>query len=178
MALWRRSRPICPRRRPNEERRINETKWEVVKNTKVSSRHHGGTSHRSCFALLLFPLCRRSKRRRCDCIAPAFPGAAIRCSCCCGSQGRFLYCTGTCYSRDRRQVDQSFPARFGSIAGVPYGRTRLDWFRRSELAPLRFARPFGKCRSIMREHFCYLMLGLLWTVAYWLVDQLTPGAFA
>jgi hypothetical protein len=24
----------------------------------------------------------------------------------------------------------------------------------------------------------YLMLGLLWTVAYWLVDQLTPGAFA
>jgi hypothetical protein len=22
------------------------------------------------------------------------------------------------------------------------------------------------------------MLGLLWTVAYWLVDQLTPGAFA
>jgi hypothetical protein len=24
----------------------------------------------------------------------------------------------------------------------------------------------------------YLMLGLMWTMAYWLVDQLTPGAFA
>ena len=30
------------------------------------------------------------------------------------------------------------------------------------------------CASIS----AYLMLGLLWTVAYWLVDQLTPGAFA
>ena len=24
----------------------------------------------------------------------------------------------------------------------------------------------------------YLMLGLIWPMAYWLVDQLTPGAFA
>jgi Ion channel len=30
------------------------------------------------------------------------------------------------------------------------------------------------CASIS----AYLMLGLLWTIAYWLVDQLTPGAFA
>jgi hypothetical protein len=30
------------------------------------------------------------------------------------------------------------------------------------------------CASIS----AYLMLGLLWTVAFWLVDQLTPGAFA
>src|SRR5438105_9019326 len=30
------------------------------------------------------------------------------------------------------------------------------------------------CASIS----AYLMLGLLWTMAYWLVDQLTPGAFA
>jgi hypothetical protein len=30
------------------------------------------------------------------------------------------------------------------------------------------------CASIS----AYLMLGLLWTLAYWLVDQLTPGAFA
>jgi Ion channel len=30
------------------------------------------------------------------------------------------------------------------------------------------------CASIS----AYLMLGLLWTVAYWLVDQLSPGAFA
>jgi hypothetical protein len=30
------------------------------------------------------------------------------------------------------------------------------------------------CASIS----AYLMLGLLWTVAYWLVDELTPGAFA
>jgi hypothetical protein len=30
------------------------------------------------------------------------------------------------------------------------------------------------CASIS----AYLMLGLLWTVAYWLLDQLTPGAFA
>lgn len=30
------------------------------------------------------------------------------------------------------------------------------------------------CASIS----AYLMLGLLWTVAYWLVDQLNPGAFA
>jgi hypothetical protein len=37
--------------------------------------------------------------------------------------------------------------------------------------------------SVNTEVLCasiaaYLMLGLLWTVAYWLVDQLTPGAFA
>ena len=30
------------------------------------------------------------------------------------------------------------------------------------------------CASIS----AYLMLGLLWTIAYWLVDQLTPGAFS
>jgi hypothetical protein len=30
------------------------------------------------------------------------------------------------------------------------------------------------CASIS----AYLMLGLMWTVAYWLVDQLTPGAFS
>ena len=30
------------------------------------------------------------------------------------------------------------------------------------------------CASIS----AYLMLGLLWTLAYWFVDQLTPGAFA
>ena len=30
------------------------------------------------------------------------------------------------------------------------------------------------CASIS----AYLMLGILWTLAYWLVDQLTPGAFA
>jgi hypothetical protein len=30
------------------------------------------------------------------------------------------------------------------------------------------------CASIS----AYLMLGLMWTIAYWLVDQLTPGAFA
>lgn len=30
------------------------------------------------------------------------------------------------------------------------------------------------CASIS----AYLMLGLLWTLAYWLVDQLTPGAFS
>ena len=30
------------------------------------------------------------------------------------------------------------------------------------------------CASIS----AYLMLGLIWTMAYWLVDQLTPGAFA
>jgi voltage-gated potassium channel len=30
------------------------------------------------------------------------------------------------------------------------------------------------CASIS----AYLMLGLIWTIAYWLVDQLTPGAFA
>jgi Ion channel len=37
--------------------------------------------------------------------------------------------------------------------------------------------------SVNMEVLCaslsaYLMLGLLWTIAYWLVDQLTPGAFA
>jgi len=37
--------------------------------------------------------------------------------------------------------------------------------------------------SVNAEVLCasisaYLMLGLLWTIAYWLVDQLTPGAFA
>jgi hypothetical protein len=37
--------------------------------------------------------------------------------------------------------------------------------------------------SVNTEVLCasisaYLMLGLLWTVAYWLVDQVTPGAFA
>ena len=37
--------------------------------------------------------------------------------------------------------------------------------------------------SVNTEVLCasisaYLMLGLLWTVAYWLVDQLSPGAFA
>jgi voltage-gated potassium channel len=30
------------------------------------------------------------------------------------------------------------------------------------------------CASIA----AYLMLGLMWTMAYWLVDQLTPGAFS
>src|SRR6266516_6417659 len=30
------------------------------------------------------------------------------------------------------------------------------------------------CASIS----AYLMLGLMWTMAYWLVDQLTPGAFS
>src|SRR5437879_7787411 len=30
------------------------------------------------------------------------------------------------------------------------------------------------CASIS----AYLMLGLIWTIAYWLVEQLTPGAFA
>jgi Ion channel len=30
------------------------------------------------------------------------------------------------------------------------------------------------CASIS----AYVMLGLIWTIAYWLVDQLTPGAFA
>jgi hypothetical protein len=37
--------------------------------------------------------------------------------------------------------------------------------------------------SVTLEVLCasisaYLMLGLMWTVAYWLVDQITPGAFA
>jgi len=37
--------------------------------------------------------------------------------------------------------------------------------------------------SVNEEVLCasisaYLMLGVLWTLAYWLVDQLTPGAFA
>src|SRR5262249_60964295 len=37
--------------------------------------------------------------------------------------------------------------------------------------------------SVNAEVLCasisaYLMLGLLWTLAYWLVDQVTPGAFA
>src|SRR6266496_1153423 len=37
--------------------------------------------------------------------------------------------------------------------------------------------------SVTTEVLCasisaYLMLGLMWTMAYWLVDQLTPGAFA
>ena len=37
--------------------------------------------------------------------------------------------------------------------------------------------------SVNTEVLCgsisaYLMLGLMWTMAYWLVDQLTPGAFA
>ena len=37
--------------------------------------------------------------------------------------------------------------------------------------------------SVTLEVLCasisaYLMLGLMWTMAYWLVDQLTPGAFA
>ena len=37
--------------------------------------------------------------------------------------------------------------------------------------------------SVNMEVLCasisaYLMLGLMWTMAYWLVDQLTPGAFA
>src|SRR5438093_3531374 len=37
--------------------------------------------------------------------------------------------------------------------------------------------------SVNAEVLCasisaYLMLGLIWTMAYWLVDQLTPGAFA
>jgi hypothetical protein len=37
--------------------------------------------------------------------------------------------------------------------------------------------------AVNKEVLCasisaYLMLGLMWTMAYWLVDQLTPGAFA
>jgi hypothetical protein len=37
--------------------------------------------------------------------------------------------------------------------------------------------------SVNAEVLCgsisaYLMLGIIWTIAYWLVDQLTPGAFA
>jgi hypothetical protein len=37
--------------------------------------------------------------------------------------------------------------------------------------------------SVTLEVLCasisaYLMLGLMWTIAYWLVDQITPGAFA
>ena len=37
--------------------------------------------------------------------------------------------------------------------------------------------------SVTTEVLCasisaYLMLGLMWTMAYWLVDQLTPGAFS
>ena len=37
--------------------------------------------------------------------------------------------------------------------------------------------------SVTLEVLCasisaYLMLGLMWTVAYWLVDQITPGSFA
>jgi len=40
-----------------------------------------------------------------------------------------------------------------------------------------------RASSVDGEVFCasvsaYLMLGLIWTIAYWLVEQLTPGAFA
>ena len=103
-------------------------------------------------ALLLFSLCRRSQRRRCYYIDFAFAGAAVRCSCCGGSQRRLLHRACACYSSDCRQVDQSFPAGPGSTARVPYRRTRLDCFRGGEFAPLRFACAFGKHRSPLREH--------------------------
>ena len=99
-----------------------------------------------------FSLCRRSQRRRCYYINSAFPGAAVRCSCCGGSQRRLLHRACACYSSDCRQVDQSFPAGPGSTARVPYRRTRLDCFRGGEFAPLRFACAFGKHRSPLREH--------------------------
>src|SRR6266480_3728242 len=51
-------------------------------------------------------------------------------------------------------MDQSFPAGSGSTACVPYARAHFDCFRRGEPAPVRFARPFGKCRSTVRKHFC------------------------
>jgi hypothetical protein len=44
----------------------------------------------------------------------------------------------------------------------------------------RLLRFILRARSVNTEVLCagiaaYLMLGLLWTIAYWLVDQLTPG---
>src|SRR3954453_13644858 len=75
-------------------------------------------------------------------------------------------------------VDKLFPTGSDSACRLSYRRTRLHCFCTSEFAPLRL-----RVRSVNVDVLCasisaYLMLGLLWTLAYWLVDQLNQQAFS
>ena len=77
---------------------------------------------------------------------------------------------------------QGSPAGGSTIFGRSFFHLQSFWlpappycFCNRASARLYTARARGYCRSALREHFAYLMLGLIWTMAYWLVDQLTPG---
>ena len=71
-----------------------------------------------------------------------------------------------------------FSRTCASASDISCRRNRLSCFCHREFAALCSARPFGRRRILCVSISAYLMLGLIWTMAYWLVEQLTPGAFA
>ena len=91
------------------------------------------------------------------------------------SQTRPGHCDRARGSSDHGQMDKSFPPGPDSSCSFSRCRAHLDCFCRRESAALR-----SSCAVVNTEVLCasiaaYLMLGLMWTMAYWLVDQLTPG---
>ena len=154
--------------------RINEARAAA---TKIPSLLHSATSHCSRVALPLCALCRRSQRRRCYCIDFAFPGAC------------FLPSLPLQQSQTRHWSSRScLPfQRLPAGGSIIFDRT---WFHllsslSAGLVLIAFVvanllRFVLRAPSVTTEVLCasisaYLMLGLMWTMAYWLVDQLTPG---
>ena len=147
--------------------------------TKIPSLLHSGTSRCSRVVLPLFPLCRRGQRRRCYYIDFAFPGVAVRCSCRGDRKGVFYIALVLAIPAIAGRWINHFrpdlvPPPVFLVAGLV-----LVAFVVANLLRFVLRAPSVNTEVLCASISAYLMLGLLWTVAYWLVAQVTPeDAFA
>src|SRR2546423_113111 len=175
MASWRRSRPICLRRRPNEKRRSMKPSEKSLKMRRF--RRFSTVELLIALALLFFsfPFVEEieggdiivslllslvlisavlavASRRRTLVIAVLLVIPAI--------VGRWI---------NHFQPHLVHPAVF-LIAGLV-----LIAFVVVNLLRFILRAPSVNTEVLCASIAAYLMLGLMWTMAYWLVDQLTPG---
>src|SRR5256714_9325725 len=175
MASWRRSRPICLRRRPNEKRRSMKPSEKSLKMRRF--RRFSTVELLIALALLFFsfPFVEEieggdiivslllslvlisavlavASRRRTLVIAVLLVIPAI--------VGRWI---------NHFQPHLVHPAVFLTAALV------LVAFVVANLLRFVLRAPSVNTEVLCASISAYLMLGLMWTMAYWLVDQLTPG---
>ena len=112
----------------------------------------------SCSLLLAFSSSFHllSKRSKVETLIVSILFSLVLCLCgpCrCGAQRRSGHRDRACHSRDRRQVDQPFPAGPGSTCRLSRCRTRLIAFVVANLLGFILRAPVGKHRSAVCEHF-------------------------